>query len=138
MISKNESLTLSMAELLANDIDPDGDTIVSTVFGEPAHGVLTFNKDGSLVYTPDIGFVGTDVFTYQIEDNLGALSNTATVRITVTGSNDQVLVSLITDPWDSAKTALRVIGTDQNDTIQFTQQGNGLVGFRVTVNNVSE
>jgi Ca2+-binding RTX toxin-like protein len=104
--------------------------------GSPTHGSLTLLENGSLVYTPEIGFNGTVEFTYRLQDNFGAFSNTATVRIIVNGSNDQVVVSLIADPWDSTKTALRVIGTDGADTIQFVQQGNQ-DRIKVLVNNVS-
>jgi len=32
----------------------------------PAHGTLTFNKDGSFRYVPAAGFTGTDTFTYTV------------------------------------------------------------------------
>jgi hypothetical protein len=136
MMDKNQTFTLDVPGLLANDVDPDGDTLRVVLVGSPTHGSLTLLENGSLVYTPEIGFNGTVEFTYRLQDNFGAFSNTATVRIIVNGSNDQVVVSLIADPWDSTKTALRVIGTDGADTIQFVQQGNQ-DRIKVLVNNVS-
>ena len=50
----------------------------------PAHGALTLNANGSFTYTPQSGYQGADSFTYRASN--GQLSNVATVRITVTGS----------------------------------------------------
>ena len=78
--------------VLANDSDPDGDTLSVTgtsggagsatlVAGRsPAHGLVSFTPT-SVVYTPTATFVGTDTFTYTITD--GALTATATVTVTV-------------------------------------------------------
>ncbi len=63
-------LTVPAPGFLANDSDPDGDRISVPwwVYGSGpiAHGWLTRNIDGSLSYTPNTGFVGTDTFTYSI------------------------------------------------------------------------
>jgi hypothetical protein len=40
-------------------------------------------NDGTVLYTPKRGFRGTDLFTYTVMDDGGALSNEATVRINV-------------------------------------------------------
>src|SRR5205807_1933202 len=53
----------------------------------PAHGTLTLNADGSLVYMPALNFNGTDSFTYKTSDGQ-AQSGVATVTITVTPVND--------------------------------------------------
>jgi len=36
-----------------------------------------------VAYTSAPGFVGTDTFTYTVRDNLGRVSNVATVTVTV-------------------------------------------------------
>src|SRR5439155_13414292 len=48
--SVNEDTLLSIAApgLLANDTDPDGDSLTANVVTAPAHGSLTLNADGSL------------------------------------------------------------------------------------------
>ena len=48
----------------------------------PDHGFVLLFPNGSLVYLPAPGFVGTDTFTYKASDGTLA-SNTATVTITV-------------------------------------------------------
>jgi photosystem II stability/assembly factor-like uncharacterized protein len=52
----------------------------------PSHGsvVLTNPWDGSFSYTPTAGFTGDDSFEFNVIDDAGTLSNTATQRITVT------------------------------------------------------
>jgi hypothetical protein len=72
-------------DVLTNDGDADGSLDVGSlsVTSGPAHGSVVLGI-GSVTYTPDAGFSGTDTFTYTVRDNEGALSNTATVTIQVT------------------------------------------------------
>ncbi|WP_254275463.1 Ig-like domain-containing protein [Halomonas sp. 3H] len=68
--------------VLENDSDPDGDPLTVGAVTQPSHGSVTINSDGTLTYTPDEGFVGTDSFTYQASDG-DLLSDPATVQVTV-------------------------------------------------------
>jgi VCBS repeat-containing protein len=72
--------------VLANDSDPDGDTLTATLATAPPHGTVTFGVDGSVLYVPAFGFSGTDTFTYTAADGLGGTA-TATVTITVSASS---------------------------------------------------
>jgi hypothetical protein len=47
-----------------------------------SNGVLTLNSDGSFTYDPDVGFSGTDSFTYRLTDADSEWSE-STVTITV-------------------------------------------------------
>jgi hypothetical protein len=81
----------------ANDTDPDGDDGYPTIVFEqrrPAHGTTETRPDGTIVYTPDQGFVGRDDFhyndcdgTYTAGQNLDvwmrSACGTATVTVTV-------------------------------------------------------
>ena len=50
-----------------NDKVPPGATFSGpTSGGEPAHGTVTMNPDGTYVYTPSPGYVGDDSFKYQV------------------------------------------------------------------------
>ncbi|MBI1309703.1 tandem-95 repeat protein [bacterium] len=84
--SEDVVLTVSAPGLLGNDSDPDGDTLTATLVSGPANGSLTLNSDGSLTYTPNSGFSGSDSFTYAASDGL-LESNVATVTIDVTSVN---------------------------------------------------
>ncbi|HTO85057.1 MAG TPA: Ig-like domain-containing protein, partial [Methylomirabilota bacterium] len=90
-----EDGVLTGASVLANDSDLHGGApnennipLTAQLVGDVAHGTLTLNGDGTYTYTPDADYNGTDSFTYQAVDSLGAASNTATVTITVTSVND--------------------------------------------------
>ena len=73
-------------DVLANDTDPDGDDLTLTAVSEPTRGTATLTA-GTVRYTPDANFSGTDAFTYTISDGNGATA-TATVTVTVTPVND--------------------------------------------------
>ena len=69
--------------VLANDSDPNiGTTLSAVEVSGPSDGTVAFNPDGSFLYTPTPGFVGTDSFTYKANDGYFD-SNLATVTITV-------------------------------------------------------
>jgi FtsP/CotA-like multicopper oxidase with cupredoxin domain len=72
----------------ANDVDADGDIVPSTVIittglNTQRGGSVVNNGDGTVTFTPKRGFRGTDTFAYTVNDNNGATSNVATVRINV-------------------------------------------------------
>jgi sugar lactone lactonase YvrE len=71
--------------VLVNDSDPDGSLApTSLTMGiPPTNGSALLNPDDTITYTPTPGFVGLDTFTYTVADNRGALSNQATVTVTV-------------------------------------------------------
>jgi hypothetical protein len=76
--------------VLANDTDPEEDTLSVTSVGDPPNGTAVRNADNTVTYTSDNNFTGNDSFTYTISDGRG--SDTATVRITVTAPNRPDLV----------------------------------------------
>jgi len=65
----------------AQPLQPSSVSIVSA----PSSGSATVNPDGSISYTPNAGFVGSDSLTYQVCDNSTPtpLCDTATVTIVV-------------------------------------------------------
>jgi fimbrial isopeptide formation D2 family protein len=68
-------------DVLANDkgsLDPA--TLTVTV--NPVHGSVTVNSDGTITYTPALGYSGADTYTYQVCDTSGQCT-TATVAVTV-------------------------------------------------------
>ena len=84
-----DAATALTIDLTANDTDVDGtiDDATLTII-QPAHGTVTDNGDGTVDYVPDANFFGTDTFTYTVQDDDGAISNIATVTVTVTAVND--------------------------------------------------
>ncbi|MDH3741581.1 MAG: Ig-like domain-containing protein, partial [Hyphomicrobiales bacterium] len=110
-VSTDEDTPLTI-DVLANDVDIDGDqlTVTDAFLGEPdlitsdelfvqdtlvftkqtfvvssavaLAGSVIINEDGTLNYTPPSDFNGTDTITYTIEDGNGG-TDTGTVTVTV-------------------------------------------------------
>jgi VCBS repeat-containing protein len=73
---------LGLMEFLS---DTDHDDLTITVLSDVSQGELALSNDGVLTYTPHAGFVGSDSFTYRLNDG-AADSNPATVIIDVTNT----------------------------------------------------
>ena len=84
--------------VLANDSDPDGDSI-RVVAASVDTGEVSVNADGSLNYIPPANYSGVATITYTIEDEGGASSST-TVTVNVLPENDPPIAN-----DDSATTA---------------------------------
>ena len=74
--------------VLANDSDPDGDTLTVSLGRQADNGNITLRPNGSFVYTPDNGFSGIDSFDYIISDGNGG-TTTATASIDVVQTSPQ-------------------------------------------------
>ncbi|MEI2419100.1 Ig-like domain-containing protein, partial [Arthrospira platensis SPKY2] len=72
-------------DVLSNDRDNDGTLMVETltVVNQPSHGTVTINENGTITYTHDGSSTSIDSFTYTVEDDDGAISNPATVFLTI-------------------------------------------------------
>lgn len=91
----NEDIPV-LIDVLANDNDDldvgsSLDLSALTVATEPQHGEATVNADGTIQYTPEADFYGSDSIQYEICDTgipLPAECATANVAITVASIND--------------------------------------------------
>jgi hypothetical protein len=82
----DEDMAVTVA-VLANDSDPDGDSLTVSGVSQPANGLAEVNGDDSITYTPDGGFFGTDAFTYMISDGRGGSAGaTVSVNVRATGN----------------------------------------------------
>ena len=68
--------------VLANDSDPENDPLSVISNTQPSNGTVAINPDGTLTYSPNTGFSGSDVFEYTISDGQGG-EDTATVTVSV-------------------------------------------------------
>jgi len=93
-------LAESLPGVLDNDSDADGDALTvnnpSSVVA--TNGTVTMSADGSFAYTPNLGFTGTDTFTYRATDGADT-SNEATVSISVFSIPGIGLVNPATGQW---------------------------------------
>ncbi len=80
------------AGLLANDSDLDGDALQVLNFTPPSNGTMNLLTDGSFTYTPDAGFVGSEVLTYTVSD--GPITSTGEVTINVTPTVEPTIIRI--------------------------------------------
>jgi hypothetical protein len=121
-------------DVLANDLgftDPAGVTIVGT---PAAQGAVAVNSTtGVITYTPDTGFVGVDVFQYQVcSADDGAVCSTGTVTVTdcdATASENKIggAVFFETLPDDGAYTFGETLLSGLTVNLYSDANGNGLL-----------
>ena len=130
--SEDTAVTVAVS---ANDTDVDGLVVPTSaaVLNSPSNGSLVNNGDGTITYTPNPNFNGTDTFSYTIADDDGA-TDSAIVFITVTPVNDAPVVTgnpdATTDEGGSVTTDVLSNATDADGdplTVTVDTQGtNGL------------
>jgi hypothetical protein len=115
--------TATVLDVLANDVDVDGDTRqithvngVAITAGIPvalADGTVTLNDEGKLLFTPDAEFNGPVSFDYMIDDGNGETS-TGTVDLNVTAVNDAPVSvnDSFTATADGSSVTLDVVAND--------------------------
>ncbi|HLA35430.1 MAG TPA: Ig-like domain-containing protein, partial [Rhodocyclaceae bacterium] len=75
------SVAIDLARLFG-DVDSEG---LSFTLGAPKYGTLQKMANGAFTYTPKVGFVGIDRFSYTVFD--GQASTTATITLIVSRSD---------------------------------------------------
>lgn len=84
---EDTTLTVPAPGVLLNDFDENDDPLQAVLLTGPPTGALSFNPDGSFIYTPVPNFFGEVTFTYRAYDGED-FSAPATVHITVENVND--------------------------------------------------
>lgn len=83
----NTTLNVNAANgVLANDYHGDGLPMTAQLVSGTSNGSLTLRPNGSIVYTPNFDFSGTDTFVYRASDGQN-LSEPATVTINIGAGN---------------------------------------------------
>ena len=134
--------------VLDNDSDPDGDTLSISAVTQGANGSVSVNTGGTITYTPDANFNGSDSFTYTISDGQGG-SDTATVNVTVDPVNDppvavndaattdedtSVTISVLANDSDPDGDALNLASVTQGANGSVTINQNGTVTYAPDAN----
>ena len=128
----NNSVTINV---LGNDFDYDeGDlAVLKSHATSSKKGGTIASLNGQLVYTPAAGFIGTDTFTYVIEDKYG-LTSTATVTVVVSAGgvvcNTDCTVAHIDDELTSKNTAVTidVLANDSGTGLNIVEVSQGASG----------
>jgi len=108
-----------------NDVDVDGDPLVTTIIGGPSNGSAVVLNGDSIAYTPNPNFNGTDTVVYVVCDNqIPALCDTSFVIINVATINDPpVAVDDSVNTNEDTPLAINVQGNDtdpDNDPLTTT------------------
>ncbi len=151
---RDQRLSVLVMNLLANDVDPDGDVVFidkNSLVGKTRQGgrvSLAGTSKHFFHYEPPPGFTGSDSFSYRIGD--GRLTATATVHIQVTDANQPPragdLVALSVEPGgvlDIDPLASRAVSDPEGDDLRYEilsppSQGTATVtetGFVYTANS---
>jgi hypothetical protein len=101
-------------------VDADGDPLAFAVQSMPDHGDLS-GAAPALSYVPDPNFHGSDHFTFTASDGT-AVSNTASVTITVTAVNDapQAVSQTVTTAEDTARSITLAASDVDGDALTYT------------------
>ncbi len=102
--------------------DIDGDAITYSRVTDAAHGSVNVNGDGSYSYTPAANYVGSDSFSFTVNDGQ-VDSAAATISLTVTPVNDAPIISGVPGTSVAQDTAYSFIPTavdPENDLLTFS------------------
>jgi len=148
-VAANDAATLleganSVINVAANDSDADGNLNLGSIqiMQLPTNGTVSVNANGTVTYTHNGSDTTGDSFSYRISDSQGAVSNVASVTLTITPVNDTNLPPVANaDTATLSQAGSTVINVASNDTdpegalnpasIVITQQP---TGGTVTVN----
>lgn len=127
VVSENGSTTIAASALLANDTDPNGQTLSITGASNPSNGTVSYNASTQTVtFTPNANYTGTASFTYSIADTGGGTAS-ATASLLV---NDPTTASLF-----NPTTAPSIVTVNDPSAVElgmkFTSSQNGqITGLR--------
>ena len=109
-----EDTPLENINVLANDIDVDGDTLTVLEVSSAEGAEVTLNDDGTVNYQPNANFNGVDTITYTVSDGAGGVT-TGELKITVQAVEDAPVAA--NDGIDAIEdTLLENITVLENDT----------------------
>ncbi len=113
--SQNTSVAIPVANLLVNDSNLDGDSLIVTAVNNAIDGTVTLNDNGTIndsgddtiIFTPNQDFNGNALFEYTVSDRQGATD-----------------VGLVT-----VKVHNNIDGTSSNDNLEGTDKNDLIRGF---------
>src|SRR5262249_592149 len=80
-VGKTTTLSVPAPGVMLND----SNALSSVLLTAPLNGTLTFNSNGSFVYTPNTDFLGSDIFAYRAVNGTN-ISGPAIVTVNVTNT----------------------------------------------------
>ncbi|RVT48145.1 tandem-95 repeat protein [Rheinheimera sediminis] len=105
--------TAVVVNVLANDTDPDGDTLTVSQ-AVSSFGTVTILADQQLSYSPNPDFIGIDTVIYNITDGQGGTASSELV-ITVLGNTAPVAVNDSASTDDKTVLLINVLANDSDE-----------------------
>ncbi|TBR23423.1 tandem-95 repeat protein, partial [bacterium] len=138
-VAQTDEDTAVEVAVLANDSDPNGDTLSISAIEAPANGTAAV-QGSSIRYTPNPDFNGADSFGYTVTDlREGTVS--ARVAVTVLAINDApVAVADAAYTPEDTQVALSLLANDQDvdgDTLALSAPAHSNRGGTLTVQGTS-
>ena len=126
-------------DVLSNDSDADGSLDSSTIqlVTLPVHGSASIVAAGTVSYTANDGYTGSDSLSYQVSDNDGRVSNIAAINITVTEFNqipevDDVEETIFVDAGAGYRIAVIEVENEEGQSLTYTLTGENNQLFELT------
>lgn len=118
-----------------NATDDDGDGLIYSLVGNPSHGKVMVNSNGTYTYTPNTGYYGNDSFSYMANDGYGD-SNVATVHIIVHPFNHPpISANMVFDIETNNTLSAQLKATDQDGDPIIYILNNGTSHGNITINS---
>jgi len=119
--SEDNTLTINVATLLANDTDIDGGTLTISSVQDTQHGTVSLDTNtGTISFTPDADYHGSASFTYTIDDGHGG-SDTQEVFLYINAVND--IPDAQDDSYQSMQGSIAVNTTGNDGALVFDSRG---------------
>jgi subtilisin family serine protease len=110
--STSEDTAVDVA-VLANDTDPDGDTLSLAGVSASVNGAATANANGTVHFVPTANFSGSGSFDYAVSDGHGGTdSGHATISVGAVNDPPLAVDDSATVAEDSGATAIAVLAND--------------------------
>ena len=106
-----------MGNVINNDEFPNGSnpTVTLVPNSGPNNGTVTLNPDGTVTYTPDPGFEGTDTFEYEIcDDDMPPNCDIGVITINVMNPPTLIAIDDYTQTIINTPVSENVIFNDEN------------------------
>ncbi|MCP4786979.1 MAG: tandem-95 repeat protein, partial [Fuerstiella sp.] len=114
-VSLDEDSSVNIA-VLDGDTDVDGDVLTVDSVTQGANGSVAIQTDGTVTYTANANYNGTDSFTYTVSDGNGALV-TETVNVTVNPVNDAPIANALSGEVTESATVTELTGAIEADSL---------------------
>ncbi|MDM8557321.1 Calx-beta domain-containing protein [Candidatus Parabeggiatoa sp. HSG14] len=128
-------ITLTTVKTLSG-YDVDGDTLKYSIVSQGSKGTafITNVNTGAFIYTPDTNVIGTDTFTYKVNDGTSD-SNIATVTINILDNNAPVATDITLTTGKNRQLSETLDGYDaDSNTLNYSIVNQGSKGDALITN----